>query len=587
MIKAIRILAGGLKRLQKSLLLNIFNFILKGIPYWIFYFWLLELLKPKWLIDTQKITLLFVGMTVVLIVHLFVAIIARTNTFIVAYSLGTNARIRLGDHLRKLSLGFFKKRDPGDITALLLQDMDKVETAFGHLLPEVVSCIVLPIVLLLFFFYVDWKMASVVLITAIIAGCFLWIIRKVTDYVARKRIASENYAVSRVLEYLQGIKTLKVFNLTGTGFVRLKKALKDLQRESVKSEVAISSSVGSYLTILELAFVAVLLAGIHFYFSGQITIPVLVMFLILGYIFYDPLKIVGPAGAEMRYMNVGAERIMNVLDEKPLPEPKEDHNLKNFDIEFKNVSFKYEDDYVLKNVSFKIPQNAITAFIGPSGAGKTTIANLIARFWDVESGEILIGGHNIKDLETDRLYSYISMVFQDVYLFNDTVFNNIKIGKKDATREEVIAAAKAAHCHEFIEKLPDGYDTIIGEGGATLSSGERQRISIARAILKDAPIVILDEATASLDPENERLIQEAINELVKSKTLVVIAHRLWTIVKADQILVIDDGRIVEKGKHEELLKKKGLYYRMWNEQMKEKGWKFGAHQERKERLRKD
>ena len=580
MLKAMRVVAGSIKKLQKPIWLNIFNFILKGIPYWIFYLWLLELLKPKGQIDTQRIILLFVGMLVVLIAHLFVAIIARTNAFITGYTLTADARIRLGDHLRRLSMGFFKRRDPGDITALLLQDMDKVEHIFGHLFAEVVACIILPLVLLLFFFYVDWKMASVVLITVLIAACFLLISQKITDYVSRKRIASENNAVSRTLEYLQGIKTLKAFNLTGTEFVRLKKALKKLQSDSVKSEVAISGSVGSYLTILELGFVALLLAGIYFFFNNQIAIPVLVMFLIVGYCFYDPLKIRGPFGAEMRYMNVGAERIAEVINRKPLTEPDEDHELDCFDIEFENVSFKYEDNYVLKNVSFKIPQNTITALVGPSGAGKTTIANLIARFWDVDSGEILIGGHNIKDLKTDRLLLYISMVFQDVYLFNDTVFNNIKIGKKDATKEEVIAAAKAAQCHEFIEKLPNRYNTIIGEGGSTLSGGERQRISIARAILKDAPIVILDEATASLDPENERLIQEAINELVKSKTLIVIAHRLWTIVNADNILVIGNERIVESGKHADLAKKGGLYSRMWNEQMQAKGWKFGTHQER-------
>jgi len=228
---------------------------------------------------------------------------------------------------------------------------------------------------------------------------------------------------------------------------------------------------------------------------------------------------------------------------------------------------------VLKGVNFSIPQNTITALVGPSGAGKTTIAHLIARFWDVDFGEIRVGGRNIKDMKTDRLLSYMAMVFQDVYLFNDSIINNIRFGNKDASEEEVITAAKAAHCHEFIEGLPDGYNTVIGEGGATLSGGEKQRISIARAILKDAPVVILDEATAYVDPENEILIQKAINSLVKSKTLVVIAHRLSTIAAADQILVIDDGKVTEQGKHAELVSNGGLYSRFWEKRQKARGWK--------------
>jgi len=270
------------------------------------------------------------------------------------------------------------------------------------------------------------------------------------------------------------------------------------------------------------------------------------------------------------------ERVLEVLNREPPPEPDYDPELERFDIEFKDVWFRYEDADVLKGVSFTIPQNTITAFVGPSGAGKTTIAHLVARFWDADSGEILVGGRNIKDMKTDRLISYIAMVFQEVYLFNDSIANNIRFGGKDATDEEVIAAAKAAHCHEFIERLPDGYETVIGEGGATLSDGEKQRISIARAMLKDAPIVILDEATAYIDPENEILIQEAINSLVRSKTLIIIAHRLRTITTADQILVVDGGKVVEQGRHIELVDAGELYSRFWDKRQKARGWKVAG-----------
>jgi ATP-binding cassette subfamily B protein len=278
--------------------------------------------------------------------------------------------------------------------------------------------------------------------------------------------------------------------------------------------------------------------------------------------------------AELKYANQAAERIGEVAETKPLPEPNNGKTPSRFDLEFKDVTFDYGKGEVLRNISFKVPERPFTALVGPSGSGKTTITSLIPRFWDVTGGEILIGGVNIKDIETEDLLSYISMVFQNVYLFNDTIYNNIKIGKKDATREEIIEASKAAQCHEFIMKLPDGYETLVGEGGSTLSGGEKQRVSIARAILKDAPIVLLDEATASLDPENEIYILRAIDELIKSKTLVVIAHRFATIIGADNILVLDDGEIIERGKHCELAEAGGLYQRFWEEQQKARGWKF-------------
>jgi ATP-binding cassette subfamily B protein len=273
-------------------------------------------------------------------------------------------------------------------------------------------------------------------------------------------------------------------------------------------------------------------------------------------------------------MNIAAKRITDVLDAAPLKEPDHPKTPDNCDIEFRDVSFGYTDSKVLDNVSFKIPEKSMTALVGPSGSGKTTITSLIPRFWEIDQGAITIGDVDIRDMRTTDLYSLISVVFQDVYLFQDTVFNNIKVGKKDAAPEEVVQAAKTARCHEFIEKMEKGYDTMVGESGATLSGGERQRISIARALLKDAPIIILDEATASLDPENELLIQQAIGAMVKSKTLLVIAHRLKTITLADNILVIDRGSVIEQGTHEKLLANQNLYARFWAEQQKAGGWKF-------------
>ena len=578
MIKAIRVIAGNLKKLRKPLWLNIFTFMLKGAPYGLFYLLLLELFKPKAQMNIQNIIWIFAGMAVILIIHLFVAMISQTKSFTTAYTLSADARLRLGEHLRKLSMGFFKRRDPGDITALLLQDMLKVEEIFSHLFVDIIASVALCSVLALFFFFIDWRMALAMILSVVIAIPVLLIAQKVIAYLGSKQIASRNNAVSMMLEYLQGIKTLKAFNLTGAKFIRLEKGFKKLRNDCIKLEAGAGVPVLSYLVILEIGFIGLLLLGLYLLFGGQITIPVLIMFVVIGYHFYTPLQNVGTFAAEMRYMNISAERITEVMKTNPLPEPKEDIRPDNFNIEFKDVTFRYYDTDVLKKMNAVFPEKSITALVGPSGSGKTTITNLIARFWDVDSGEIMIGGIKIKNMKTETLLSYISMVFQDVYLFHDTVYNNIKVGKNDATREEIISAAKSAQCHEFITKLENGYDTMVGEGGSTLSGGEKQRISIARAILKDAPIVLLDEATASLDPENELLIQNAIQELVKSKTLIVIAHRLSTIAHADQILVIDNGKIIESGRHAELISADEMYSRMWDMQQQARGWKFGAHQ---------
>ena len=578
MIKAMRVIAGNLKKMRKPLWLNIFNFILKGAPYGIFYLLLLELFKPKNQIDIQKIIWIFVSMVVILIIHLFIAMISQTNSFITGYTLLADARLRLGEHLRRLSMGFFKRRDPGDITALLLQDMRKVEEIFSQLFVDIIACVALCSVMALFFFFIDWRMALAMVISVAVAIPLLLIGQKIVVYLGSKQIASRNNVASRMLEYLQGMKVLKAFNLTGTKFIRLEKAFKKLRDDSIKLEAGSGAPVLSYLVILEIGFIGLLLLGVYLLFGGQITIPVLILFLVIGYRFYDPLKNVGIYATEMRYYNISAERITEVMKTDPLPEPEENTKPNNFNIEFKDVTFRYYDTNVLKKINATFPERSITALVGPSGSGKTTITNLIARFWDIDSGEIMIGGINIRNIKTEKLLSYISMVFQDVYLFQDTVYNNIKIGNNNANHDQIIAAAKSAQCHEFIEKLEKGYETMVGEGGSTLSGGEKQRISIARAILKDAPIVLLDEATASLDPENELLIQNAISELVKSKTLIVIAHRLSTIAHADKIFVIDNGRIIERGDHAELISANGMYSRMWEKQMQARGWKFGAHQ---------
>jgi len=577
MKKAIQIVtAEEAKSLKSMTWMNILRYMFDSAPNGFLILVLWELFKPQPALSTTKLIWLIVGMVIIFGINVMLSRTAYTKMHVTAYNLIAEARLRLGEHLRKLPMSFYKTRDPGDITALMLQDMDKVEIVFSHNYHDVIAAIVTPLVTLVFLFFVDWRMALAVIVTVPLALPVLALSQKVIAYFGEKQIAARNESISRMLEYVQGIQDIKAFNMTGSRFTRLDDSLKSLRDRSIRLEAGIGPLVISYQVMLELSFTAVLLLGSYLLMQGTLTVPVFLIFLVVGYALYRPMQALAAFLAGMRFMNVAAERILKVMAEKPLPEPVASKAPQSFDIEFKNVTFRYGENDVLRDVSFKTPVNSMTALVGPSGSGKTTITNLIARFWGVNEGELLVGGANIKELTTESLLASISVIFQDVYLFHDTVYNNIKVGKPDASFEEVVAAAQAAQCHEFIVELSDGYETMVGEGGSTLSGGEKQRVSIARAILKDAPIILLDEATASLDPENEALIQQAINDLVKSKTLIIIAHRLSTIVEADQILVLEKGRIVERGKHDELLKIGGLYTHLWTQQTRARGWKFGS-----------
>lgn len=576
MLNATQILtANETKRLKSTTWLNILRYLFDGAPSGFLILVLWELFKPQQELSTTKLVWLIVGMVVAFFINVFLSRAAYTQMHLTAYNIVAEVRLRLGEHLRKLPMSFYKTHDPGDVTALMLQDMTKVEMILSHNFQDVIAAIVTPLITISFLFFIDWRLALAVVITAPLAFPILILTQKVVAHFGKKQIAARNESISRMLEYAQGIQDIKAFNLTGSKFKRLDDNLKTLRDASIRLEAGIGPLVVSYQVMLELSFTVVLLLGTYFLLDGTLTVAIFLIFLVVGYAVYRPMQAFSAFLAEMRYMSVAAERILAVFGEKPLSEPATNKAPQEFDIEFKNVTFRYGNENVLQNATFKIPEQSITALVGPSGSGKTTITNLIARFWDVNEGEILVGGKNIKHLTTESLLETISVIFQDVYLFHDTIFNNIKVGKADATRKEVIAAAKAAQCHEFISKLPNGYETVVGEGGSTLSGGEKQRVSIARAILKDAPIILLDEATASLDPENEALIQEAINKLVKSKTLIIIAHRLSTIANANQILVLNKSYIVERGKHSELLEAGGLYKRLWTEQARARGWKFG------------
>ncbi|AHC14032.1 ABC transporter ATP-binding protein [Salinispira pacifica] len=568
--------------LRKPILFSLLRAFMQGQPYFVILMVMLELLNP---LLTPGLSVnyfrlwLYVGWLAAALLLLFLfSRVAYAAESSMAYSVGAEGRLSLGDHLRTLSMGFFKGRDPGDITALMLQDYTNVEMLLSHILLDAISALMLPAVFLIALIPYDWRMALITLVPIPLAIVTAILARVVVYRKGAEQIASKNAASSRMLEYLDGMKNIKSHNLQGKKFTRLKASFERLRKDSIVLEGIAGPAVIIGVWFLNAGIALIMISGISFLLQGTLSVPVFLFFLIIGTRMYDPLSRVMISFAEMSYFSVSLGRITEILKTKALAEPETSEELLQHDIEFENVSFRYHDTDVLQDVSFRLEENSMTALVGPSGSGKTTITRLIARFWDVNQGAIKIGGKPIASYASDELLSKISMVFQDVYLFNDSILANIKVGKADATMDEVIAAAKKARCHEFIEAFDDGYDTMVGEGGATLSGGEKQRISIARAILKNAPIVLLDEATASLDPENEHYIQDAIGELIRGRTLIVIAHRLSTVTKADQILVLENSTLIQNGTHEELLSEvNGLYARMWHEQEKAHSWKLGTN----------
>ncbi len=556
--------------LNLALLLHILGYFFRGLPFGFLFLILVELFIDR--PDVNKIILHIISMFVIMLLCLATTALAQTRLYVTSYLLSHDLRLKLGEKLRKLSLGFFKRQEYGDIAAPLLRNMTNFEDILNTSRPNIIASIVFPATTAVFLASVNLKLTVLALAFVVVSFPVLLLSMRTVATFGNKVISLRTVTGSRIMEYFNGMKQIKSHNLTGTRFSRLELSLKQLRRESIRLEAFVGPAIYSYMLVLEIGFITTLLAGTSLLFSKDITGPMLLIFLVIGSRLFELLQGMGTFVVLMRFMNVAVAAISRIMRAKPLPSVKHQRSIKGFDIEFDSVSFGYDETEVLKKVSFKADEKKLTALVGPSGSGKTTITSLVARFWDVNSGSVRLGGNNIKEYEIEELLSCISMIFQDVYLFNDSIYNNIKIGNTSASREEIIAAAKSAHCHEFISKLPDGYDSMVGEGGARLSGGEKQRISIARALLKDAPIILLDEATSSLDPENERLIQQAVNKLVRQKTVVVIAHRLSTISHADQILVLDNGEIKEAGKHNDLLEMNGLYNRLWVKQQEAQGW---------------
>ncbi|MGD1861230.1 MAG: ABC transporter ATP-binding protein [Leptolyngbyaceae cyanobacterium] len=499
---------------------------------------------------------------------------ANTQAYALTIAVQTRLRVFLADYLRRLPLGFFTRHDTGTVDALFTTNIMYLEP--HHVLESLINAVVTPLLIFVVMLVYDWRLALVLASSVLLAILALRYSEQVFARVWRLQAAARVQANARMVEYIQGIAVIRAFNLAGDRLQQFRTGLRQYRTASLHTVTQLVPAMILFLATLELGFALLLVVGAAFFVNGSLTGENFLFFMILGLAFYIPLMAMADMMELYRIMQNCVRNLNEFLQAPLLPAAFQPQPLRDTTIEFHNVSFSYDSETVLDRVSCQIPPGSMTALVGPSGSGKTTITNLIARFWDVNSGTVTLGGVDVRQIPTNTLLSQMTMVFQDVYLFNDTIFENIRFGNPNATEAQVMAAAQAAQCHEFITRLPEGYQTLVGEGGATLSGGEKQRLSIARAILKDAPIILLDEATASIDPENERLIQQAIQALSAQKTLIVIAHRLTTIAAADQILVLDQGRGVEQGRHPVLIEQGGLYARLWDVKARSHGWKIAA-----------
>lgn len=492
------------------------------------------------------------------------------KTYIASYQESNATRLRIADHLRKLPMSFFNTKDLSELTTNMMADCSSMESLLSSTIPPLIAngiTVMLTCVLLAFF---DWRLALCIFCTVPIAFLIIWMSRKRQIRLFEKQFDAKLAASGQVQEYLEGMKIIKSCGLSGVHFQSLDQALLEMKKIAVQVEMTVGVFMSGASMILQAGLGITIFAGVWLLTKGQIELLPLLMFLLMATRIYGPILAILANLSSLLNLNVVTGRMRTLLT--TLTMSSEEKEVPDCSIEFSHVTFAYNENDVIRDLSCKIPQGSITALVGPSGSGKSTVSKLIARFWDVQKGEIRVGGRNIKAMNPESLMSCMSFVFQDVTLFNDTVMNNIRIGNSNATDEQVMAAAKAAYCDEFVREMPDGYNTLLGENGSTLSGGERQRISIARALLKDAPIILLDEATASLDPENEVLVQRAIAKLVEGKTVIMIAHRFRTVTDADQILVLEEGRLAESGTHEELMEKRGLYRKLYCIQQESLGW---------------
>ena len=572
--KLLRLSDKGEKDLKRAIFVCVLANITLFLPYMIIMQVMQVIIAPLTAgmpLDTARLWMLFGFGVLAAVIYYIVYGVEYDKTYTTAYQESTNIRVEVAERMRQLPLSFFNRKDLSELTTNIMGDCATIEQMMSHAVPQIAAnAISIAIVSIMLAIY-DWRMTLALLIVLPISLGVVYLSRKIQKKFGERHVKAKLNVSKQIQEYLDGIKVVKAFGLSGEKSLALKASLKQMMREAITFEAIAGSFVTLASVILQVGIGVVILIGVNLLTAGNVDVIKFLTFTMISTRIYAPVLAILTMLAEAMYFLTSIKR-MQRLREEPVMAGDADVDLSDYSIEFKDVSFAYNEEDVIRNMSITLPQNAVTALVGPSGSGKSTVSRLIARLWDAGSGEILIGGKNIRHIEPETLMKYLSFVFQDVVLFNDTVLNNIRIGKQGATDEEVRAAAKIAQCEAFISKMENGYETLIGENGCTLSGGERQRISIARAILKDAPIVLLDEATASIDPENEVMIQEAISALIKGRTVIVIAHKLKAVAGANKIIVLGEGALLEQGTHDELLKNGGLYAKLWHIQQQSLGW---------------
>ena len=531
--------------------------------------YLLEGSLPK-----DKVTFFTVGVIAALVLIAVTTYIQYNATFLSTYVESGVRRRMLAEKLRKLPLSFFGKKDLSDLTNTIMADCALIETGSSHWIPELVGAFGSTTIIIISLLFFDWRMALAAIWVMPIAFIIVLSSKNVMGKVHAKSMEYKLSCLDGIQEGLETIRDLRSNNMTDSYMVGLNKKIKAVEDHSIVAEFANAAFVCSAQMILKLGIGTVAVTGSILLTKGEISVLTFFMFLLVVTRMYEPLQIALQNLAAIISLNTNCARMDEILSHE---EQKGRENLDNqgYDIAFDHVAFSYKDgEQVLQDVSFVAKQGEVTALIGPSGGGKTTVSRLAARFWDNNKGTITVGGMNVSEIDPEQLLSLYSIVFQDVTLFNNTIMENIRIGKKDATDEEVMEAARLANCTDFVEKLPDQWNTMIGENGSELSGGERQRISIARAFLKDAPIILMDEATASLDVDNESAIQESISKLIQDKTVLIIAHRMRTVDGVDKIVVLKDGTVAEQGTPEQLKQQNGIYKHMVDLQLQSEQWKY-------------
>ncbi|QZY53867.1 ABC transporter ATP-binding protein [Crassaminicella profunda] len=518
-----------------------------------------------------------IGLAVCLLIQ-YIFHLKETETISsVGYEVIADKRKEVARFLKKMLMGDFFGKTLGEINAIVTNELTQIELYAMQLVSKVVSSVTSLVLTVLFLSTLNVSMTIAFFSGFPISYLLNRIIRKMYVRSAKVKLEAETKLIENTVEYTQGIATVKAYNNGENHSKRMKNIFREFADQTIKSDAKMIPLLQSYSMFMYLGFGVALSLGSYLLMNQRIDYGVFLMFSVIGIQIYQPFEILSAYDGTLKAMEASLDKVEHLMKFKPMEEPERDFECKNFHVEFSNVTFGYNEKNILKNISFVAKENTMTAITGPSGSGKTTLIQLIMRFWDIESGEIKIGGRDIRQYKIETLMKYISVVFQDNYLFNDTIYNNIKYGNEKATKEEIEKAARLACCHEFIENLPKGYETIVGEGGSTLSGGERQRIAIARAIVKDSPIIILDEATSGVDPINEIEIQKGIANLVKGKTVFIIAHKFAAITDADKILVLDEGILKEEGTHDALIQKNGIYQNLWKGQIGVNQWKIRSN----------